>query len=53
MFFFLELYKNEMKKDATKNFLISCCQQISDETKRPGDYKEEYLVGSFKKLDFD
>lgn len=50
---FKELYKREMKKDATKNYLIGCCQQISDEKRRPGDDKEEYLVGSFKKLDFD
>ena len=42
-----------MKKDTTKNYLIGCCQQISDEKRRPGDVKEECLVGSFKKLDFD
>ncbi|CAH0713622.1 unnamed protein product, partial [Brenthis ino] len=50
---FKELYLREIRKGPTKDCLIEYCQLISDEKNRPGDFEEEYLVGSFKKLEFD
>ncbi|XP_039752548.1 alpha-tocopherol transfer protein-like [Pararge aegeria] len=51
---FKELYKTEIQKPLSKDYLIKCCQQISNEEKRIGEkYNEDYLMGSFKKLDLD
>ncbi|XP_050353579.1 alpha-tocopherol transfer protein-like [Nymphalis io] len=50
---FKDMYSKELREDITRNYLIECCEQISNEKLRPGDFKEEYLVGSFKKLDLD
>nr|XP_026489045.1 alpha-tocopherol transfer protein-like [Vanessa tameamea] len=50
---FKDMYTKELREDITRNYLIECCEHISNEALRPGDFKEEYLVGSFKKLDLD
>lgn len=43
-----------MQKPLSKDYLIKCCRQISDEQKRNEEkYDEDYVKGSFKKLDFD
>ncbi|OWR55141.1 hypothetical protein KGM_206990 [Danaus plexippus plexippus] len=48
------ILRKELLKDLSKNYLLECCQQLSDESKRMGTkYQEEHLVGSFKKLEFD
>ncbi|KAI5638792.1 CRAL/TRIO domain-containing protein [Phthorimaea operculella] len=43
-----------LRSEATKKFLTECSKQISDESKRPGDFIcDDYLPGTFKKLDLD
>lgn len=52
--FFTAILRKELLKDLSKNYLLECCQQLSDESKRmETKYQEEHLVGSFKKLEFD
>ncbi|VVC96098.1 unnamed protein product [Leptidea sinapis] len=48
-----EMYLKELQRDQTRDYLTECCQQISDESRRPTTQYPDDLVGSFKKLDFD
>ncbi|XP_072934340.1 alpha-tocopherol transfer protein-like [Epargyreus clarus] len=51
---FKDKLEKEIRRGQTKQHLIDACQQISDESKRVGEkFHEEYLSGSFKKLDLD
>ncbi|XP_050679646.1 alpha-tocopherol transfer protein-like [Leptidea sinapis] len=50
---FKEMYLKELQRDQTRDYLTECCQQISDESRRPTTQYPDDLVGSFKKLDFD
>ncbi|CAH2093984.1 unnamed protein product [Euphydryas editha] len=50
---FKEMYTKELRKGSTRDYLIACCEQVSNEKLRPGDCNEEYLVGTFKKLEVD
>ncbi|XP_052738971.1 alpha-tocopherol transfer protein [Bicyclus anynana] len=51
---FKDMYKKEIQKPLSKDYLIKCCKQVSNEEKRTGEkYDEDYLMGSFKKLDID
>ncbi|XP_034827505.1 alpha-tocopherol transfer protein-like isoform X1 [Maniola hyperantus] len=51
---FKELYRTEIQKPLSKDYLIKCCQQVSNEQKRNSDaYNEDFIMGSFKKLDID
>lgn len=49
---FSENLEKEIKNE--KNLLLNFCKVVSDESKRPRDkYDEDFVIGSFKKLDFD
>ncbi|KAH9636569.1 hypothetical protein HF086_017151 [Spodoptera exigua] len=51
---FKDKYEKEIRSTVTKQFLINSMKMVSDEKKRPNaDINEEYLAGSFRKLDFD
>ncbi|KAF9806241.1 hypothetical protein SFRURICE_021460 [Spodoptera frugiperda] len=51
---FRDKYEKEIRSTVTKQFLINSMKMVSNEKKRPNsDINEEYLAGSFRKLDFD
>ncbi|CAH0595078.1 unnamed protein product [Chrysodeixis includens] len=51
---FKDKYEKELRSTKTKQFLIESMKMVSDEKKRPNsDINEEFLAGSFRKLDFD
>lgn len=48
------MVEKEMRSTKTKQFLINSMKIVSNEKKRPdSNINEEYLAGSFRKLDFD
>ncbi|KAJ2937374.1 hypothetical protein O0L34_g1968 [Tuta absoluta] len=50
----IDKYTQALRSEHTKKFLAECSKQISDESKRPGDFIcDNYLPGTFKKLDLD
>lgn len=52
--FFPDKYEKEMRNTKTKKLLLESSKLISNESRRPNAEKnEDYLVGSFRKLDFD
>ncbi|KOB65318.1 Alpha tocopherol transfer protein [Operophtera brumata] len=47
-------YEKEIRSTKTKTLLIESSKLISNESRRPNAEKnEDYIVGSFRKLDFD
>lgn len=49
-----DMYEKELRSTKYKQFLINAMSIVSNEKKRPdSDINEEYLAGSFRKLDFD
>lgn len=47
-------YEKEMRSTKTKQLLLEASKMVSNENRRPGaNINEDYLVGSFRKLDFD
>ncbi|KAI8442102.1 hypothetical protein MSG28_005732 [Choristoneura fumiferana] len=49
-----DMYQKEFRTEKTKQYLLKGCKEISDEKKRPGaNNNEEFLAGTFKKLDLD
>ncbi|XP_075984008.1 alpha-tocopherol transfer protein-like [Anticarsia gemmatalis] len=51
---FKDMYEKELRSSKTKQFLINSMKLVSNEKKRPdSDINEDYLAGSFRKLDFD
>ncbi|PZC72925.1 hypothetical protein B5X24_HaOG210360 [Helicoverpa armigera] len=51
---FKDKYEKEIRSTNTKQFLLNCMKMVSNEKKRPNsDINEEFLAGSFRKLDFD
>ncbi|CAB3222186.1 unnamed protein product [Arctia plantaginis] len=51
---FKDTYEKELRSTKYKQFLINAMSIVSNEKKRPdSDINEEYLAGSFRKLDFD
>ncbi|XP_030031260.1 uncharacterized protein LOC115448096 isoform X2 [Manduca sexta] len=51
---FKDKYEKELRNTKTKQYLIEASKMVSNENLRPGsNINEEYLAGSFRKLDFD
>ncbi|XP_026729919.1 uncharacterized protein LOC113495413 isoform X2 [Trichoplusia ni] len=49
-----ERMENEMRRPEITKYLMDCTKMVSNESLRPrDDHSEEYLSGSFKKLEFD
>ncbi|XP_049879563.1 uncharacterized protein LOC126376288 [Pectinophora gossypiella] len=52
--YFKEKYLSVLRSEDTKKFVVEVAKQMSDESKRPdASIHDEYLSGSFKKLDLD
>ncbi|KAJ8712710.1 hypothetical protein PYW08_008014 [Mythimna loreyi] len=51
---FKDIYEKEIRSTNTKQFLLNAMKMVSNEKKRPNsEINEEFLAGSFRKLDFD
>ncbi|KAJ0173152.1 hypothetical protein K1T71_011328 [Dendrolimus kikuchii] len=51
---FKDKYEKEIRNTRSKQVLIEAAKMVSDESKRPdANINDEFLAGSFRKLDFD